>query len=144
MVKYCKLLVQNSWWWTINCSKHFEDKLSEINYSSENVTVYFLIYEQPSTYCFAVLLRCNAHQKLMLTRLFKQQKQHLKVENGVKWVHEREDSSCTGKCNVLTCEYKEKAVFFFIQWRYSWYSILSLLIEFDGAWGSIMVKALCY
>jgi len=30
MVKYCKLLVQNSWWWTITWSKHVEDNLSEI------------------------------------------------------------------------------------------------------------------
>ena len=134
MVKCCKLLVQTSWWWTITCSKHVKDKLSEINceekcascwsfshmciamHGSENVTVSFLTCEQPSTYCFAVLLRCNARQKLMLTRLFKQQKQHLKVENGVKWMHEREDWSCTGKCTVLTCPYKDKTVFFFIQW----------------------------
>jgi len=25
MVKYCKLLVQTPWWWTIICSKHVED-----------------------------------------------------------------------------------------------------------------------
>ena len=25
MVKYCKMLVQISWWWTIICSKHVED-----------------------------------------------------------------------------------------------------------------------
>ena len=111
-----------------------KNKLSEINYEekcascwsfpcmcitmhgSESVTVYFLVYEQPSTHCFAVILRCTEHQKLMLTRLCKQQRRHLKVENGVKWVHEREDWSCTGKCNVLTCPYKDKAMFFFIQW----------------------------
>ena len=29
---YFKLLVQNSWWWKITCSKRVEDKLSEINY----------------------------------------------------------------------------------------------------------------
>jgi hypothetical protein len=29
VVKYCKLLVQNSsWWWTITCSKHVKDNLS--------------------------------------------------------------------------------------------------------------------
>jgi hypothetical protein len=27
-VKYFKLLVQASWWWTIICSKHFEDNLT--------------------------------------------------------------------------------------------------------------------
>jgi len=33
MVKYCKLLVQNSsLWWTITCLKHVEDNLTEINY----------------------------------------------------------------------------------------------------------------
>ena len=35
-VKYCKLPVQNSsWWWTITCSKHVEDKISEINYDEK-------------------------------------------------------------------------------------------------------------
>jgi hypothetical protein len=29
MVKYCKLLVQNSLWWIITCSKHVEDNISE-------------------------------------------------------------------------------------------------------------------
>ena len=30
MVKYCKMLMQtSSWWWTITCSKHVEDNLSE-------------------------------------------------------------------------------------------------------------------
>jgi len=42
------------------------------------------LFQLPSTHCFAVLHRCNAHQKLMLTRLLKQQKWLLKVENGVK------------------------------------------------------------
>jgi len=33
MVKYCKLLIQNSsWWWIITCLKHFDVKLSEMNY----------------------------------------------------------------------------------------------------------------
>jgi hypothetical protein len=32
MAKYCKLLVQNYWWWTTACSKHVADKFSEINY----------------------------------------------------------------------------------------------------------------
>jgi len=31
MVKYCSLLVQTSWWWTIICSEHVEDNLIEIN-----------------------------------------------------------------------------------------------------------------
>ena len=33
MVKYYRLLVQNSsWWWKNTCSKHVEDNLSEMNY----------------------------------------------------------------------------------------------------------------
>jgi len=32
MVRYRKLLVQASWWWTIICSKHVEGNLIEINY----------------------------------------------------------------------------------------------------------------
>jgi len=36
MVKCCKLLVQNYYWWCkITCSKHVEDNLSEINYSEK-------------------------------------------------------------------------------------------------------------
>jgi hypothetical protein len=31
-VKYCKLLVQTSWWWKIIWSKHIEDRVGEINY----------------------------------------------------------------------------------------------------------------
>jgi hypothetical protein len=39
MVKYCKLLVQNSsWWWTVTCSKHVEDTLSEIDYKEKGAS----------------------------------------------------------------------------------------------------------
>jgi len=45
--KHCyKLPVRNSyWWWTITCSKHVEDNLSEIDYS-EKVCIFlvFLTY----------------------------------------------------------------------------------------------------
>ena len=46
MKKYCDLLVQTSWWWTIICSKHMEDNLIEINYWKKVcISLVFLIYE---------------------------------------------------------------------------------------------------
>ena len=45
VVNYCKLIVQNSsWWWTVTCSKHVEDKLSEINSQEKCASFWTLVF----------------------------------------------------------------------------------------------------
>lgn len=62
--------------------------------------------------------RYNEPQQLMLIRLFKQPKWHLKVENGVKWMHETEDCWCTGNHHVLASGWHGSKIHFLTMWWY--------------------------